>query len=530
MATEHRRTEGPLDTSVALLSRAAYPGDPGLLGEGDEAEVQGLLRSRGVEVGQFRAFFFRLLGLPRELVLSHLRQTHDLPHYFARFRGAEVADHLGLLARVSDQHPVAVKVYPQRDSDELGVVIVGRDGRGVAALVTGHLADMGFDIRDIRVVIYDPPAAPADKACYVLAIQVFGPRSAAADLAGTERDLQERLHRAYVSLGQRLAAGCGGPVDSVDPGALENWAEAVFDECTKRILREHEEQRDLLAQLTDAARHNNLAQVKHLLLSGEGAAAGGPKSAPYLMHLILAGASSLSANPLIAEQVTVAQLSRALGPRAQQLRQTVGQASPPVRASGGSLPAPAPPEARSSEGAALADSRVKVRPVARLRPDEGARQGEPPPFEDRKVARILAKFWDRLGKPLPVRLRELIHACAGDADADAVREFLRKHQDDPDLAQQAPGILAAFRHQQADPLLRAAAAEPPLSLGEKARRLLRDVLGWSAKPLPVRLRELIHACGGDADAAAVREFLSKHQDDPDLAQQAPGILAAFRHQ
>ena len=50
------------------------------------------------------------------------------------------------------------------------------------------------------------------------------------------------------------------------------------------------------------------------------------------------------------------------------------------------------------------------------------------------------------------------------------------------------------------------------------------------KPASVRLRELIHACGGDPDAPAVQEFLQQQENlnDPELLGVREGILAAFR--
>src|SRR5947209_1912222 len=95
-------------------------------GWSNQPRLDELLEARGVSPLQVAEFLPHSQGLSAALASRHLGQVHDLPGYFARFRGAEIAEHIRLLDRLSDSEPFVAAVRRRPESDELALVIVGR--------------------------------------------------------------------------------------------------------------------------------------------------------------------------------------------------------------------------------------------------------------------------------------------------------------------------------------------------------------------------------------------------------------------
>src|SRR4051812_25364772 len=87
-------------------------------GRASRARLDELLAARGVRAEQVADFLPHCQGLSLALAARHLRQVHDLPGYFARFRGAEIAEHIRLLARIGEPEPFVAAVRRRPESDE----------------------------------------------------------------------------------------------------------------------------------------------------------------------------------------------------------------------------------------------------------------------------------------------------------------------------------------------------------------------------------------------------------------------------
>lgn len=89
--------------------------------------------------------------VPATLMDMHFRRLP--PSYFERYAPAEIARHLRLLARVSDEQPVEVAIRPLAPQT-FEVLVVGHDHSGTVACITAALAADGFDLQDLHVATY----------------------------------------------------------------------------------------------------------------------------------------------------------------------------------------------------------------------------------------------------------------------------------------------------------------------------------------------------------------------------------------
>ena len=140
-------------------------------------------------------------NLDSSVLDMHLRRMPD--SYVERYAPADIARHLRLLGRVTDEDRVAVEVKPLGGQFH-EVVAVGFDQTGAVALLTTALATGGFDLQDLQLATYLPAEdeGPGEPTYFVdvfrVACSARGPSVAARAAA-----LQQRLREAF----RRLADG-----------------------------------------------------------------------------------------------------------------------------------------------------------------------------------------------------------------------------------------------------------------------------------------------------------------------------------
>lgn len=136
--------------------------------------------------------------VPPALVESHLRRMPE--NYLEGYAPAEIARHLKLLARLSDEQPVEVEVRPL-GGKHFEVCVVGFDRTGVLAAITTALASNGFDTQDLKLATYQPDADDDSiRTRFVDVARVIAQeRSSVADMA---QNLRERLSIAFRHLAE----------------------------------------------------------------------------------------------------------------------------------------------------------------------------------------------------------------------------------------------------------------------------------------------------------------------------------------
>jgi hypothetical protein len=147
----------------------------------------------------------------------HLRRMPE--SYVERNAPADIARHLRLLTRLTEDDPVAVEVKPLGGQFH-EVVAAGFDQTGVVALLTTALAAHGLDLQDLQLSTYllaeDGAGAKAEPTFFIDVFRVScrgrGPSAVARATV-----LQERLREAFRRLsrgdlrGAHAAAADGGP-------------------------------------------------------------------------------------------------------------------------------------------------------------------------------------------------------------------------------------------------------------------------------------------------------------------------------
>lgn len=133
-----------------------------------------------------------------ELVAAHLRLMPD--NYLEGYSPAEIARHLKLVARLSDEQPVEVDVRALGGAS-YEICVVGFDRMGVLAAITTSLASNGFDTQDLRLATYHPDLTDDDQQPrFVDVARVAAPeRGNVAEMAQT---LRERLTIAFRHLAE----------------------------------------------------------------------------------------------------------------------------------------------------------------------------------------------------------------------------------------------------------------------------------------------------------------------------------------
>lgn len=144
-------------------------------------------------------------GIDLKLIESHFARVRNPARYLRDFSPKDIASHLKLLSRLTEQEHVTAKV--RRDADGFEVVVAGTDMRGVSACITGCLAEMGLSITQMGAVTYEPasPAQPPDESDespfptvdrYVLAFNVV-PTDFIGNAESLSSRLRSRLKAAY---------------------------------------------------------------------------------------------------------------------------------------------------------------------------------------------------------------------------------------------------------------------------------------------------------------------------------------------
>lgn len=140
-----------------------------------------------------RTVFNHCPGIEPGLVVGHFTQQEDLPLYLANFQNYEIAEHLFLLADLSEDRLAVASIRPiEEEADDghdraVNIVMVGRDGRGVGERLLGYLKEMELDIKTVRAFTY----RSADK-FFVLVARV---RNVKASLDNLKAELRKRLGR-----------------------------------------------------------------------------------------------------------------------------------------------------------------------------------------------------------------------------------------------------------------------------------------------------------------------------------------------
>jgi len=98
----------------------------------------------------------RLPDVDPRLIDHHLERVE--PAYFQRFSFDEIAEHVEVLAMLTNEHPVRV-LLSAPDRDHVSVTVLALDYPSEFSLITGLMAGMGLSIRRGEVFTYQRPAA-----------------------------------------------------------------------------------------------------------------------------------------------------------------------------------------------------------------------------------------------------------------------------------------------------------------------------------------------------------------------------------
>lgn len=142
-------------------------------------------------------------GVAPAMLEMHLRRVPE--SYQDRYAPAEMARHVRLLARLTDEQRVEVDVR-SLGGPNLDICVVGFDRPGVLAALTTALASDGFDVQDLQLATYlPPPEGDDDKAepTYFIDVVRVTTSRRGMPVAEIARSLRDRLSLAF----KRLAEG-----------------------------------------------------------------------------------------------------------------------------------------------------------------------------------------------------------------------------------------------------------------------------------------------------------------------------------